>query len=183
MKNQLMRTASSLLTAWVVGCVSAYAAQRPVQPTSYVWSAELVAVDDAAKTATFKAPIMDHLELYVNRFRAGQNLMLLWDLVGSTRGERVRALWEPDPASTVKIEGYILPITFVSADGAARTVTFSMRLPAHAMSALESMSPGQRLEVTAPIDQPSREAAITTIRVAAPAPGTSAAADGFNTPS
>jgi hypothetical protein len=50
-------------------------------PRTYVWLGEFVAADLSAKTLTVKARIPEHVGKYINRFKAGDRVMLVWDMI------------------------------------------------------------------------------------------------------
>lgn len=153
MRHQVIRTVA-VLAVCVLGLAHARAAQVSAVPQkSYVWYGEFVALDGATNTATIKVPIREHVGRYATRFKAGDSLLLLWDMNGKPpRADHVQALWEPDPEAEAQPVGYILPVTFVSVDVPSLTLTFSTRLPATDLSRLKAATPGQALETTAPID-------------------------------
>jgi len=150
----MVRTALIFLVAGVLGLAPVQAAQTAAaQPKSYAWHGELVTLDDASRTATIKAPIREHVGRYVNRFKPGDSLILLWDMGGKApRADHVQALWEYDAKAAAQPVGYVLPIKFVSADVPSLTLTFSTQVPATELAKLKSAGPGQMVEVTAPID-------------------------------
>jgi len=171
----MIRTASPVLVICVLGFATIRAQTAAVPQHSYVWYGEFVSLD-AAGNATVKAQMRDHVGMYVGRFKPGDELLLVWDMSGKTpRADHVMALWEYDNNAKAQPAGYILPIRFVSADVPSKTITFSAHVPTSAMSVLKSITPGQTLEATAPVDQPSREAMITAIKAADGSQGAAAA--------
>jgi hypothetical protein len=153
MRNQMIRTAG-ILAVCVLGFTHALAAQvAALPPKSYVWYGEFVALDGATNTATLKVPIREHVARYATRFKAGDSLLLLWDMNGKMpRADHVQALWVPDPKAVAQPVGYILPITFVSVDLPSLTMTFTTTVPATELTRFKSAMPGQVIEATAPTD-------------------------------
>ena len=168
MRSHVARTASVLLVVCSVGWLQAQTAKTPIDRRSYVWFGELVALNEGAKTATIKSPIPSNVANYVDRFKTGDRLVLVWDMIGKKQADQVLALWKYDDVKDARggNTGFVLPIEFVSADAKSHTVTFNTRVPDAAVSALKAARPGQWIRVDAPMDQPSQEAAITSIQVA-----------------
>jgi hypothetical protein len=166
----------SLIGAFVLlssGVTSSAAPQTaaPLTDRSYIWYGQLMALDEQTRTATIKAYIPAHVEKYVDRFTAGDRLVLVWDMVGKTEAQRALALWKQEENAS-RHTGYVLPIEFVSADAPSHTVTFYLRVPETALQRLRSVEPGKWIKVTTPIIQPSQDATMTSIEQAAP-PGES----------
>ena len=139
----------------------------PLKDRSYIWYGQLIAVDEQTRIATIKAHIPAHVEKYVDRFKAGDRLVLVWDMIGKTAAQRALALWNQE-ANTSGNSGYVLPIEFVSADVPSHTVTFYLRVPKTALERLRSVKPGEWIKVTTPMIQPSQDATMTSIEQAAP---------------
>ena len=139
----------------------------PLKDRSYIWYGELVAVDEQTRTATVKAHIPPHVEKYVDRFKAGDRLVLVWDMIGKTEAQRALALWNQEENASGNT-GYVLPIEFVSADAPSHTVTFYLRVPKTALQPLRSVGPGKWIKVTTPMIQPSQDATVTSVEQAAP---------------
>ena len=96
-----MKYVLSLIGAFVLcssGVTSAAAAQAaaPIKDRSYIWYGQLIAVDEQTRTATIKAEVPAHVEKYLDRFKAGDRLVLVWDMVGKTEAQRVLALWNQE---------------------------------------------------------------------------------------
>lgn len=142
-------------------------AAAPLKDRSYIWYGQLIAVDEQTRTATIKAHIPAHVEKYLDRFKAGDRLVLVWDMVGKTEAQRALALWKQEE-NTSGNTGYVLPIEFVSADAPSHTVTFYLRVPTTALQPLRSIEPGKWIKVTTPMIQPSQDATMTSIEQAAP---------------
>jgi hypothetical protein len=132
---------------------------------SYVWFAELVSFDNTAKTMTAKAAVNEAVAKYLDRFKPGQHIVLVWT-ADNTKPEtgpvRYIEAYETIKASNVD-QGYMLPAEFVSADAAARTVTFKATVPETAIQTLTAIQPGRSMSVTTPMSQPSETATITSI--------------------
>lgn len=168
MRSQVARVASVLLVVCSVGWAQAQTTKGPVVRRSYVWLGELVALNESAKTATVKSPIPSNVATYVGRFKPGDRLVLVWDMIGKTQADRVLALWNYDDVKDAKggNTGFLLPIEFVAADAQALTVTFNTRVPDATVPTLKAARSGQWIKVDAPMEQPSQDATITSIQVA-----------------
>jgi hypothetical protein len=132
---------------------------------SYVWFAELVSFDSAAKTMTAKAAVNEAVARYLDRFKPGQHIVLVWT-ADNTKPEtgpvRYIEAYETIRAANVD-QGYMLPAEFVAADATARTVTFKATVPETALQTLTAIQPGRSISVTTPMSQPSATATITSI--------------------
>jgi hypothetical protein len=132
---------------------------------SFVWFAELVSFDSAAKTMTAKAAVNEAVAKYLDRFKPGQHIVLVWT-ADNTKPEtgpiRYIEAYETIKASNVD-QGYMLPAEFVAADAAARTVTFKATVPETAIQTLTAIQPRRSISVTAPMRQPSETATLTLI--------------------
>ena len=168
MRSQVARVASVLLVVCSVGWLQAQTAKTPVDRRSYVWFGELVALNESARTATIKSPIPTNVATYVDRFKTGDRLVLVWDMIGKKQADQVLALWNYDQVKDAKggNTGFVLPIEFVAADAKSHTVTFNTRVPDGAVPTLKAARPGQWIRVEAPMEQPSQDATITSIQVA-----------------
>jgi hypothetical protein len=69
---------SLLILCWA----SARAFQaRPLAQRTYSWIAELVATDTTAKTITVKARIPEYIAKYTDRFKPGDHITLIWNML------------------------------------------------------------------------------------------------------
>lgn len=144
----------------------AFAQAAPIDAKrTYVWFADLVSFDSAAKTMTAKSAVNEAVAKYLDRFKPGQRIVLVWtaDNAKSETGPiRYIEAYETMKGSGVNL-GYILPAEFVTADAAARTVTFKTTVPETAIQALTAIRPGRSIAVTTPMSQPSEAAVIASI--------------------
>ena len=78
-----MRPRAIWLVSATVLCLLLFARVRAAAstPGTYVWLGEFVAADPSAKTVTVKARIPEHVSRYVNRFKTGDHVMLVWDMI------------------------------------------------------------------------------------------------------
>jgi len=54
---------------------------RPLAQRTYSWIAELVATDTTAKTITVKARIPEYIAKYTDRFKPGDHITLIWNML------------------------------------------------------------------------------------------------------
>lgn len=161
--NRLIRR---VVPVSALALVANLAIAAPAPSRSYVCFAEFEALNESARTATFKAHVAEHVAKYAKQFKSGDHVVLVWDMIRKTQADTVLALWSADELKSAALRsGYIVPIDFVSADADSRTVTFIAHVPDKAVSTLKSTRPGQWLKLTAPMEQPTDQAAMTTIEI------------------
>jgi len=170
MNRNIIQSAVSLAMLGVLGDAGAalLAAQAPaiVDKKTYVWWAEPVSVDATAKTVTAKTPVETSVTTYVNtKFKPGEKVMLTWSAnAGKPETGPVLHVEKYEVMKRSKVDiGYILPVEFVAADTAGKTVTFKATVPDSALLALKSVVPGQWMKVTSPMSQPAETAKIVSI--------------------
>jgi hypothetical protein len=171
--NRLSQISPLNRIVWRIVAVSvllAFAANlavaAPAPSRSYVCFAQFEALNESAHTATFKAQIADHVAKYAKRFKPGDHLVLVWDMIRKMQADTVLAMWSADELKSPALRsGYIVPIEFVAADAEGRTVTFTAHVPDKAISTLKSTRPEQWLKLTVPMDQPTDQAVITAIEI------------------
>lgn len=129
----------------------------------YVWNGALVDLDEASATLTVSAPVEEHVFRYVDRFGAGDQVVLIWT-PGTGGADRAIRYLEPREQSVLK-HGYVLPVEFVSADEDRRRITFTTPIPARAVGALADAEPGDWINATALFDQSYEHAAIIALEV------------------
>ena len=128
---------------------------------SYDWSGEFVALDDATRSVTVKARLLDETAAAdVNQFKAGDRVFLVWS--GLTFSEAIRRVL-PHTAQAKAGEELLSSVELVSTDTASHYLTFRARVPAEGVAALKSLKAGEW--VTATAMRASRdEGAIVSIR-------------------
>ena len=158
----------------LAGPASARAEQAtaPMEQRTYAWRAQFVALDETTKIVTLKAQIPAHVEQYVGRFKPGDRLILVWDMVGKKEADRVLALWEDQTDHKWGRTGYVLPVEFAGADLPAHVVMFRARVPDAVLKSLTSMKSGEWMRVVSPMAQPSQDAKVTSIEHAPGGVGT-----------
>jgi cytochrome c556 len=169
MHRNIIQSAGWVAMLGVLGVAGAalVAAQAPalIEKRTYVWWAELVSVDAAAKTVTATAPVETPVTTYVNTsFKPGDKVTLIW-IANAGKPETGPVLYiEKNEGKGSKLDvGYVLPVEFVAADTAGKTVTFKATVPDSTLQALKSVMPGQWMKVTSPMSQPGETAMIASI--------------------
>lgn len=140
----------------------------PVEQRTYTWYGRLVSLDEAQQTATVAVRILPHIERYADRFKTGDRLVLVWDVVGKTEAVRVRALFEDEAGETGEHRGAVLPIGFVSANVPSQEITFTLRVPTAATGSLRMVMPGQWIKAITPMVQRTPDSTLTTLEVTEP---------------
>jgi hypothetical protein len=135
----------------------------------YVWYGQFVSLDQQARVAVFNARVPPHVERYVDRFKPDNRLILMWDMVGKTEADSIRALWHLDGEKHPGLDvGYVLPIEFVSADPSSHTVMFKVSLTHAAVRSLASVTAGRWVRVQTPTVQAPHVALIASIEEVPP---------------
>src|SRR5262249_42826569 len=83
-ETPMLRRIAVAVIASAAVCAAALVSPRvraAAPPTSYRWFAELSASDPATKTVTVKIKIPDHVTKYLDRFKAGDQIVLVWDMI------------------------------------------------------------------------------------------------------
>jgi hypothetical protein len=151
-------TACAAALAISAGIVGAQGAR------SYAWYGELVGVDKAAKTITVKAQVREAVGRYVGEYKPGDKLMLTWVPI---KGEADTVIYAPKYEVMKGIdEGYLLPVEFVSADTANKSLTFKTQVSDAVLQSIGSVAPGKWIKVVTPMQQPKEIAALTTAAAA-----------------
>ena len=173
MRN-IIHVVASIVTVGLVALASSFiSAQTPAtrEKGTYVWFGELISLDAASKTVTVRASTRDAVAGYVDRFKPGDKIMMVWDVVSTLDADTLIYLVSYETMKNSKLDdGYILPAEFVSADKAAKTVTFKAAVPDNVVQALTSVPPGRWLKVTAPMSQPNERASVGAVEVSASRP-------------
>lgn len=163
-RTHLARTPwlSSLLIAMGMLSIAgaAQAADTGLNGDDYTWSARLVAVDSADRTATLESLVVDVDGLdNAADLHAGDHAVLAWS--GITWAAGVRGV---TPGMKSEYDGLTLPIEFVSTEMNDRYVRFKVRVPSTDIAALESLSSGEWVTATSPRHASSPDEAVISIR-------------------
>src|SRR5688500_7107513 len=125
---------------FVIAGVLAMAAALPAAAENaandtYTWSAELVAVDEPAKTVTVQSRLVGDADVDFSDFDRGERLTLTWSGINMAAGVR-RITSGAAPAE----DRLTLPIEFVSAEHDGQYVRFKVAVPSDDVAKLASLS-------------------------------------------
>ncbi len=127
---------------------------------AYTWYAELASVDQNAKALTVKVQVRDNVTRTFGGYKPGDKLMLTWVPIS---GEADTVIYAPTYEVMKGIdEGFILPVEFVAADAAGKTMTVRAAASAPVLQALASVPPGQWIKVVTPMKQAAETAVLTS---------------------
>lgn len=128
---------------------------------TYTWSAELVAFDDMAKTATVQTRLVSHAEIEdLSGFSEGDQVMLKWSGAYSS-ASGVRNVTR----DTMVDEGdrFAMPVEFVSTQMDNRYITFKVPVPSRDVEKIKALEPGEWVTATSPHEPSDQTTAITQI--------------------
>lgn len=162
-----MSSDSSLLankpTAFIMAALLATATAGPAWANAandtYTWSAELVSVDEAARTVTVQAPVVSDAELELDGLDGGDRATLRWS--GITTAAGISRVTRGDASEQ---DFLTLPVEFVSAELDGRYVRFAVPVPSDDFSKLAALSPGQWITATSPRGVGNHEEAVVDMR-------------------
>jgi hypothetical protein len=151
-------------TRFVIAGLLAMAAGQPAAADdtaneSYTWSAELVAVDQQARTATFQSRLVSDADVDFASLDPGDRVTLVWSGINIAAG--VRRISTGAAAAEDRLT---LPIEFVSAELDDQYVRFKVPVPSDDLAKLASLSPGQYATATSPQRAARWEGAVVNIR-------------------
>ncbi|MBM3779732.1 MAG: hypothetical protein FJW23_16080 [Acidimicrobiia bacterium] len=160
---------ATLVAATAASAQSTVAATELFAKRTYAWWGNYVSAD--AGSVTVKVPAKDAVFGYVaDKFKPGESVVLTWTLGGKDIADMVLYVEKFEVMQASKVDvGYILPVEFVSADAAAKTLTVKAAVPAAALQAAKGLAADASIKVTTPMHQPKNVAMISAIE-AAPRP-------------
>ena len=126
---------------------------------TYTWSAELVALDEQARTATFQSRIVSDAEVDFDALDGGDRVTLTWSGINTAAG--VRRITDGAPPADDLLT---LPIEFVSSELDDRYVRFKVPVPSDDVGKLKALSPGQYVTATSPRRAARWEEAVADVR-------------------
>ena len=126
---------------------------------NYTWSAELVAVDQQARTATVQARFVSDADVDFESLEAGDRMTLVWS--GITTAAGVRRITN---GAAPEDDRLTLPIEFVSTEIDNQYVRFKVPVPANDLTKLESLTPGQWITATSPYRADNWQEAVVNLR-------------------
>jgi len=132
---------------------------------TYAWRGDLLGIDAATKTLTLRVKIPDHITKYINGFKPGDGLVLVWDMLNKSESDSLLMIDSANPSNSKRLDhGYVLPAEFVSADKNA--VTVKLHVDDRILQSAASLRAGTRIRATAAINEPTDTAAVRTIAAA-----------------
>jgi hypothetical protein len=161
MKSEPSRSKQSALI--VAGLLAIAAAQSSAADNTaketYTWSAELVALDEQARTATVQSRLVSDAEVDFDSLDSGDRVTLTWSGINTAAGVRriTDGAAPPDDLLT-------LPIEFVSSELEDRYVRFKVPVPSDDLAKLKALSPGQYVTATSPRRAANWEEAVADVR-------------------
>ena len=159
---RIIRTLSLGVAISLVAVAGQRVAAADTAEGAYTWSAELVAFDEAAKTATVQARIVSHAEIKdFSRFSKGDQIMLTWSGAYSN-ASGVRNLTHG--TSVDEGELFTMPVEFISMEMDNRYVNFKVPVPGGDVAKIKSLTPGTWVTVTSPHEPGDQAEAVSGIR-------------------
>jgi hypothetical protein len=152
-------TQPSFIVAGLLALAAVHAASATAATDTYTWSAELVSVDENARTVTIQAPLVGNAEIDLGRLERGDRVTLTWSGISMAAGIR-----RVTDGAAPEADWLTLPIEFVSAEHDGRYVRFSVPVPSGDLAKLASLSPGQWVTATSPRRANSHEEAVAEMR-------------------
>jgi hypothetical protein len=141
-----LRIAAALLGLGALVGTATAADDGHAMPKTYQWSAELVAFDRAANTATVKARLVETVtDKDVPKLKAGDHAMLTWSGLSFAAG--IRAL---ERGNTSSFDRLTMPIEYVSSELDGRYIVFKVPVPAADAPAIAKLEPGDWVTAQSP---------------------------------
>jgi hypothetical protein len=148
---------------WLVAALLATAALQPAAANeadrNYTWSAELVALDEQARTLTVQSPLVSEAAVDFRSLKSGDRLTLSWSGINTAAG--VRRMTKGAAPETDQLT---LPVEYVSSELNDRYVRFKVAVPSDALAKLEAVQPGQYVTATSPRRASRFEEAVVDVR-------------------
>ena len=154
------KTRQRFITLGLLAIAAALPASAGNAPNeTYTWSAELVAVDEPARTITVKSRLVGNAEVDFTRLDEGQRLTLTWSGINTAAGvRRIAAGKAPED------DQLTLPIELVAAKHGDQYVSFKVAVPSDDLAKLASLPPGSWITATSPRRAERFEEAVADVR-------------------
>jgi hypothetical protein len=131
-----------------VGVTAAQTTQFPQQlGDTFTWHGELVSFDQGTKALTVRAHVLAETEKEVGRFKAGDHLLVTWSGADRYAGS-VRSLASYTAGQTIA-QPFSLVAELTSPVVQNGLVTFRLQVPDAETEALNSITPGEWVTMTA----------------------------------
>ena len=147
------------LAGGLLAMAATFQASAGAASDTYSWSAELVAVDEAARTVTVESRLVGNAEVDFKKLDQGDRVTLTWSGIDTAAGVR-RIVEGAAPAD----DRLTLPIEFVSAENSDQYVRFKVAVPADDMGKIASLQPGSWVTATSPRRPERFEEAVADLR-------------------
>jgi hypothetical protein len=126
---------------------------------TYTWSAQLVEVDEAARTITVESRLVSNADVDFDALDDGDRVTLAWSGINTAAGVR-RIMDGPAPDDDL----LTLPIEFVSAERDEQYVRFKVAVPSDDLAKVASLQPGVWVTATSPRRAKRFEEAVADLR-------------------
>jgi hypothetical protein len=142
---------------------SLVAQSKQLTTETFSWNAELIALDELARIATVKAPILtDRVGADFERLKTGERITLRWSGYQDYADSIAQAIRSTEVNKT---DGrFTFPVEYVSFDAARRYVTFKVQVPESGLASLKSLKAGEWVTATSPQGPSSKTTPIVTIK-------------------
>jgi len=157
--RSLASTQHRLLTGGLLAMAAAFPASAGAASDTYQWSAELVAVDEAARTVTVESRLVSNAEADFQKLDRGDRVTLTWSGINTAAGVR-RIVEGAAPAD----DRLTLPIEFVSAEHDGQYVRFKVAVPSDDVAKVSALQPGSWVTATSPRRAERFEEAVADLR-------------------
>ena len=144
------------------GRLDVHAQASQPRDESYQWSAELVALDEATRTATLKAMAVGDAIKHAGSVKPAEKIMLTWSGYGKY-ANAINGVLKYD-AGRKSDSLYVLPAEFVSFTADPAYVSFKVAVPADGVARIKTLKPGQWVTVTSKQGSHADTQAVTAIR-------------------
>lgn len=149
---------------FVIAGLLAVAAAQPASAENaakdtYTWSAELVALDEPARTLTVQSRLVSNPDVDFDSLDSGDRVTLVWSGINTAAG-----VWRITNGAAPEQDLLTLPIEFVSAELGNQYVRFKVRVPSDDLAQLTSLSPGQWVTGISPRRAANWEEAVADLR-------------------
>lgn len=126
---------------------------------TYTWSAELVAVDESARTVTVQSRLVGNAEVDFDSLETGDRVTLTWSGINTAAG--VRRIVD---GAAPEADRLTLPIEFVSGEHDNRYIRFKVAVPSDDVAQLAALDPGEWITATSPLRAGRFEEAVADAR-------------------
>ena len=161
MKSELkpFNTHHRLVIAALLATAAVHTATANEVEKSYTWSAELVALDEQARTLTVQSPLVSEAVVDFDSFHGGDRLTLTWSGINTAAGVRRMTKGAADEGDQLT-----LPVEYVSSELDDRYVRFKVPVPSADLARLKTLQPGHYVTATSPRRASRWEEAVVDVR-------------------